>query len=143
MKDQKLYDFIKSEKYAVVSSANRAGQPESALVAFSENKKLEIIFATNKDSRKVKNILLNPNVSVVIGLGGEHLTTLQIEGTARLVNLEDAGEYSKNHYQKHPILSQHKDDPGACFVAITPVWVRYTNYSTMPVEIFEDHLDDY
>ncbi len=143
MKDQKLYDFIKSEKYAVVSSSNSASQPESALVAFSENEKLEIILATNKDSRKVKNILLNPNVSVVIGLGGDHLTTIQLEGTARIVNLEDAGEYAKNHYEKHPILLQHKDDPGECFVVINPVWVRYTNYSTLPVEIFEDHLDDY
>lgn len=143
MKDQKLYDFIKTEKYAVVSSTNRAGQPESALVAFSENEKLELVFATSKNSRKIKNILLNPNVSIVIGLGDEHLTTVQFEGVARVINMENAGEYAEGHYAKHPILLQRKDDPEECFVVINPTWARYTNYSTLPVEIYEDHFDDY
>lgn len=143
MEDQKLYDFIKSQKYAVVSSTNRAGQPESALVAFSENAKLELVFITSKNSRKVKNILLNPNVSVVIGLGDEHLTTVQLEGVARIINLKNAGEYATDHYAKHPILLHHKDDPEECFVVISPVWMRYTNYSTLPAEIYEDHFDAY
>ena len=143
MEDQKLYDFFKSEKYAVVSSVNKAGHPESALVAFSENEKLEIVFATSKNSRKVKNILLSPNVSVVIGLGDEHLTSVQLEGVARVVSLKSAGDYAKTHYDKHPVLLQHKDEIGECFVVITPVWIRYTNYSVLPVEIFEEHIDAY
>ncbi len=143
MEDQKLYDFIKSEKYAVVSSTNRAGQPESALVAFSESQKPELVFVTNKNSRKIKNILLNPNVSIVIGLGDEHLTTVQFEGVARVVKMESAGEYAEGHYAKHPILLQHKDDLDECFVVISPVWARYTNYSTLPVEVYEEHFDAY
>lgn len=124
-----------------MSSANRANQSESALVAFSETEKLEIIFATNKNSRKVKNILLNPNVSVVIGLGDDRLTSIQIEGVARVINLKNAGEYAKIHYAKHPILLEHKDDPGECFIVINPLWARYTNYGSLPVEIFEEHFD--
>lgn len=143
MKDDKLYNFIKSEKYAVISSVNRAGQPESALVAFSETEKLELIFATSKNSRKVKNILLNPNISIVIGFGDERLTSLQYEGVARVLNLANAGEYADTHYTKHPISLQHKDEPGECFIVINPTWVRYTNYSTLPVEVLEDHFDAY
>ncbi len=140
MKTEKIYNFIKNEKYAVISTVNEASQPESALVAFSETENLEIIFATSDKTRKLQNILLNPNVSVVIGWDPDELTTVQYEGTARVLPMEMAGEYADIHYNKQPGSRDHIDKPGECFVVITPVWTRFTDYGSHPEEIFEEHF---
>ncbi len=141
MQAERIYNFIKNEKYAVISSVNEAGQPESALVAFSETENLEIIFATGDTTRKVQNILLNPNVSVVIGFDEEELTSVQYEGTARVLPMEVADEYAAIHYEKQPGSREHKDKLGECFVVITPVWARFTDYGSHPGEIFEVHFN--
>jgi general stress protein 26 len=139
MNKDKIYQFIKSEKYAVISSINNASHPESALVAFSEKEELEIIFASNDSSRKIQNILLNPNVSLVIGFGKDHLTSVQIEGTARILKLEDAEEYVELHTQKQPEFKELIHNEGECVVVLTPFWARYTNYSSKTPEIFEEY----
>lgn len=141
MQAERIYDFIKNEKYAVISSVNEAGQPESALVAFSETENLEIIIATGDTTRKVQNILLNPDVSIVIGFDGEELTSVQYEGTARVLPMEVADEYAAIHYEKHPILRKQKDKPGECFIAITPVWARFTDFGSHPEDIFEVYFN--
>lgn len=141
MQEERIYNFIKNEKYAVISSVNEAGQPESALVAFSETENLEIIIATGDTTRKVQNILLNPDVSVVIGFDEEELTSVQYEGTARVLPMEVAGDYAEIHYEKQPGSREHKDKPGECFIVITPVWARFTDYGGHPGEIFEVHFN--
>lgn len=140
MHTERIYNFIKNEKYAVISSVNEAGQPESALVAFSETENLEIIIATGDTTRKVQNILLNPDVSIVIGWDEEELTTVQYEGTARVMPMEVAGEYANIHYEKQPGSRAHKDKPGECLIVVAPVWARFTDYGNHPEEIFEVHF---
>lgn len=139
MNKDKIYQFIKSEKYAVISSINNASHPESALVAFSEKEDLEIVLASNQNSRKIQNILLNPNVSLVIGFGEDHLTSVQIEGTARVLQLEDAEEYVELHTQKRPEFKEFKKTEGECMVVVTPFWARYTSYASKPAEVFEEY----
>ncbi len=140
MSAERIYNFIKSQSYAVISTVNEASQSESALVAFSETENLEIIFATGDQTRKIENILLNPNVSIVIGWDPEELTTVQYEGTARVLPMEMAGEYANIHYAKQPGSREHKDKPGECFVVVSPVWARYTDFGSHPEEIFEEHF---
>ena len=137
----KILDFIRREKYAVISSVNQAGQSESALIAFSETESYEIIFMTNEKTRKIQNILLNPNVSIVVGFDPEVLTSIQMEGVARVLLLESAGEYADIHYQKQPGSLAHKKTPGECIVVINLLWARYTNYSPKQTEVFEEHFD--
>ncbi len=138
---EKVLAFIEDEVYAVVSSSNRAGQPESALVGFSHTDNFEIVLATNQNTRKVQNILLNPNVSLVIGLGGEKYTSVQLEGIARVLPADQASEYAQDHYKKIPSAKKHMNVEGECFVVVIPSWARYTNYSVSPEEILEDYLD--
>lgn len=139
MSKEKIIKFIKSEKYAVISSINNASHPESALVAFSEKDNFEIIFASNEKSRKVQNILLNPNISMVIGLGKDHMTSVQIEGTARVLKLDEAEEYIDLHTKKHPEFKELIKTPGECIIVVSPFWVRYTDVSNQPPEIFEEY----
>lgn len=141
MLKEKIYDFIKNETYAVVSTTNRAGHPESALVGFSQTESLEIVFATQDKTRKIENILHNPNVAIAIGPGDKKYTGIQIEGSARVVRVEDADEYADAHYKKIPSARPHKEDEGECFVIVTPSWARYTDVGSKPEEVIEDYLD--
>jgi len=59
LKKKKILDFLKIRKLAVIATTNPLGLPESALAAFAETEKLEIIFASFKDKRKNKNISFN------------------------------------------------------------------------------------
>lgn len=140
MKD-KILDYIKDEKFAVISSINEASQPESALVAFSETDSLELLFMTNQNTRKISNILLNPNVAVVIGFGSEKLISIQIEGVARVISLDAAGEYADIHYSKQSGSKEHANIPGECIVVITCLWARYTNYKSKPSEVREEYFE--
>ena len=67
MDKQFIRDFMHNHQYCVVSTVDSQGKPESALVAFSENDVLELIFGTAANSRKYKNLLQNPAISVVNG----------------------------------------------------------------------------
>ena len=71
MTKQFLYNFIHQHKLAVISTLSEDNKPEAALVGFAVSKDLEIVFDTVKTSRKYQNLLLGPNVAVVIGWDNE------------------------------------------------------------------------
>lgn len=137
----KIADFTERQPYCVVSTVNQASQPESALVAFSQTGQLELIFATNQHSRKCQNLQHNPNVAIVIGWDEDDLTTVQYEGVARIVMADQAAEYAEIHYAKQPGSLKHKNESEQCFVVVTPVWVRMTDYGMSPEEVIEEHFD--
>ncbi len=141
MQKDKIYELIKSNYFAVVSTVNRAGQPESALVGISQTESPELIFVTNVKTRKYENLQNNSNISLVIGGSDDSLQTLQIEGVARLILAKDVGEYSDIHYHKIPSARKHLHVEGEVFVIVTPLWARYTSYKESKPEIFEVDFD--
>ena len=143
MSEQQLSEikkFIAKELYCVVSTVSDVSKPQSALVAFSETDELEIVFATAEYTRKVINIQQNNNISVVIGLSGS--VSIQCDGIARVIALDEAGEYAQNHYRKQPGSKDYLNRPGECFVVVKPNWVRYTDISSHPETVFEITLND-
>ncbi len=140
MQKDKIFDLVRFNIYAVVSTINKASQPESALVGISHNSKHELIFATSSNTRKVENIRNNPNVSLVIGGSDGSLQSVQIEGVARVLNHKDAKNYAETHYQKIPSAREHQFTPGECFVVVTPLWARYTSYLSPIPEVFVEHF---
>lgn len=141
MPKERIFELIKSNVYAVVSTSNRAGHPESALVGVSETENYELVFATNDNTRKIENIRNNPNVAIVIGGADGSLKSVQIEGVARIIAAEDALDYAENHYKKIPSAKDHFKDKGECFIVITPLWARYTSFDSKSPDIFEEHFD--
>ena len=55
----KILDFIKKEKLCVLSTINNKGWPQPAVIEFSADEKLELIFDTFANARKVKNLAKN------------------------------------------------------------------------------------
>lgn len=66
MTNEELIQYISARQFAVIATIGE-GYPESACIEFG-NDALTLIFDTNRDSRKFKNLQKSPKVSLVIGL---------------------------------------------------------------------------
>ncbi len=88
-KKSKVLEFIRNKHLMVISSTTVNNFSQSALVAFSENNELEIIFGTFCTTRKYKNIKHQSKVSLVIGWNEEKKITVQYEGKAHELEGEE------------------------------------------------------
>lgn len=135
--NKKINDFICQEPLAVISTFNGVSTC-SALIAFAQNSKLELYIMTFSDSRKYANLQENPYVSVVIGFG---YLTIQYEGAAFLLDNNANQEALRAFSLKTtPCSSDFLNDSRARFFKIKPKWIRYSDYTIFPAEIFEKNF---
>jgi general stress protein 26 len=133
---QTILDFMHGYDLCVFSTANAQGNPESALVGFSENDTFELLVGTTTSSRKYANIETNPSVSIVIGWNEG--ICIQYEGISRVLQQgEELDSYPKNHFAKLPSAKRFKDNPEQHYIIIEPRWLRYTDTNPSPQLIAE------
>ncbi|MBI2580110.1 MAG: pyridoxamine 5'-phosphate oxidase family protein [Candidatus Aenigmarchaeota archaeon] len=132
-----IMDFIRKNDLAVVSTVNADGLPESAVVAYSETDKMEIIFGSFCTSRKNTNIKRNPCVAIVIGWNRDDMITVQYEGEAIEIPAGDSGRFKKMHLAKIPDSARYLDHPDERLFLVRPRWIRYSDLKKVPEEIFE------
>ena len=124
-----------SEKHGVVSRIGKNGESRSAVVGFTAtplgDNGFEIIIGTEKQSRKVQDITANDRVSFVI-FKEEERRTLQVEGTAKLVEPMDLGDYRQMVIDKNPAVAKIIDAPSRVYIVIYPSWIKYTDVSVYP-----------
>ena len=80
MTRSELYEFLRKNRLAVVSTVNPAS-PQAAVVGIAVTETLDVIFDTLSTSRKFANLRADPRVALVVWDGAE---TVQYEGTAGL-----------------------------------------------------------
>jgi general stress protein 26 len=131
----KILNFIKAQKICVLSTLSPDGKPESAVIEFGETDNLEIIFDTVETYRKYKNLSNNSNVAVVIGWDKD--ITVQYEGKAIELVGDDAKEYKELFWKKNPKAQKWENYPGIKFFKIIPKWIKYSDLSKNPWEVFE------
>ncbi len=134
---EKILNFIASQYLAVISTINKFNMPESAVVAFSQTPNLEIILGTFSTSRKYRNIENNNKVSLVIGWDENEKTTVQYEGKAHELIGEEMERLSRNHIEKNPGSKRYHFNLDQRYIKIAPSWIRYSDFSKKPEEIFE------
>lgn len=132
-----IREFLASQTLGVVSTVNGKGDPESALVAFSETPELSIVFGTSNMSRKFANITANPHVSFVIATDEREV---QFEGVAHETKDEELNFSRALHLAKNPSSKKYADRDDQRFFIVTPTWLRNTDYSTDPDTIEEVHF---
>jgi len=126
-----LYRFLREQKLAVVSSLSANGAVESALVGIAVTGDLEIIFDTEKSSRKYRNILSHPAIAVVIGWENE--TTVQYEGIATELAGEEAAAFREIYFAAFPGGRERFEKwPGLVHLLVRPKWIRYSNFNSPP-----------
>ena len=137
----KIVQILDENEFGVVATNSISNKsPESAVVAISHTPDLKLIFGTFKQSRKYTNIISNPHLSVVIGWDNNKKQTMQIEGIAELVALEKRTEIENIHCAKNPSSEKFRNNLNQQYFLITPKWIRYSNFSTNPQEIWELEL---
>ena len=53
---EEVFDIAKSKRYLVVSTVNKSGAPEAALMGFALTQAKEVVFDTLSTSRKAVNL---------------------------------------------------------------------------------------
>ncbi len=136
IQEQKVLEFLESNRVGVLSVLLKDGSPHGATVHFShQNNPAKFFFLTDRTYRKCEALLEGGLVraSFVIGFSEEEMKTLQLDGTVRIVSDgEELAALKKIHFQKIPTAKEHENDPDSVFLEFTPTWWRYTDYNTKP-----------
>jgi pyridoxine/pyridoxamine 5'-phosphate oxidase len=133
--NESFYTFLSERSLTVISTISTDNNPEAAVIGFGQTKDLEIVFGTDNSSRKYKNLLTNPKVAFVIGW--EKTETVQYEGTARELSVEELSVVCDNYWKKNPHAEAHHKNPGQRYFIVTPTYIRYTNIGIKPWDIKE------
>jgi|SRR3989339_1226739 len=134
---QTVLEFIKKQSLAVLSTVTPSHKSESAVMAIAVTDTWEVLMSTEPTTRKVANIKTNPHTSLIIG--GLESPSVQLDGQASLFSGPQAEAI------KHLILTIHPDtapylSPTTVYIKFVPTWLRYSDYSQNPPQIFETEL---
>lgn len=129
-----VFELLSEQKHAVISTVNSKGNPESAMVGFAQNKDLELIFGTDKTTRKAQNLKFSNNVSVVINGDSK---CVQYEGEAQLISGNELEKFLKIFFEKIPGLSKYAILENQIYYKITPNWIRFIDHNFSPGKISE------
>lgn len=113
---QLLKEVLITQYFAVLNSLGE-GQPYSNLVSFAITDDLKpLIFVTNRNTRKYRNIKENNNISLLIDNRTNQpsdvtkATAITVIGTAR-EELDNKSSFQAIFLAKHPQLQQFIDNP--------------------------------
>lgn len=138
MNKSEAIKFIKNQKLAVIATVSNAGQPESAVIAFAVTEQLELVFATDPNSRKAANIQANPRVALTIGW--DERETIQCEGEAEKLSDDQAEDYKETYFAKNPFARNSDSFIGLQYFVVKPDWARYTDINSHPWRVEQVEL---
>ncbi len=131
-----LYDFIRQHKFGVLSTISPENTPQSAYLGIAVTPDLKIIFDTVTDSRKYGNILLNPNISFVIGWDNER--TVQYEGLAKIPEKNELQGLLQTYFKAFPDGVFRKENwKNITYICVEPKWIRYSDFNDTTLTIEE------
>jgi general stress protein 26 len=115
---------INKQSFATLATVSSANRPHVAGVIYSPID-MTLYVATERDSRKARNIADNPNVAVCIPARRVPIgppSTLQFQATAEILPLDDSEMRKLHEAGRLKTITSHGelDDPANCFVRITP-----------------------
>lgn len=131
----KIKTLLNETLLCTISTISPEGMPQAAVVGFSEDSDGSIVIGTPDDSRKIRNILKNPYVALVIGWDAN--ITVQYEGLAHIAAGTERDRYQAIHITKHPKNIKFVDYPNQSYIVVVPTWIRYTDASVQPRQIEE------
>jgi nitroimidazol reductase NimA-like FMN-containing flavoprotein (pyridoxamine 5'-phosphate oxidase superfamily) len=131
IKDE-IEEYLTKRKFLTLGTSSKKGMPLTHPVAYV-NIGHDVYFSTNKDTRKIKNILENPNVAYAIYDPTDHLDEirlLQMEGKAsRIVDKKEYNDILKMLRSKFPYSKDIPVDSDSYIIKITPKSGFYSDYN--------------
>lgn len=129
---QKIDSVLNANDFGVIATNSGGGAPESAVISISKTPEGAIVFCSSDALRKNHNIEKDARVSFVTGWDGAIRQTVQIEGTARLLEGADRDVVEDAHCAIHKGFEKHKGNPHQQYFIIEPRWIRYADLSANP-----------
>ena len=130
-----IYAFMTRFRFGVISSTSSNGTPQSALVGIAVTQDLEIIFDTEKSSRKYPNLIERPTCSFVVGWGGEQ--TVQFEGIAIEPEGTELERVQEAYFAVWPDGPARILWPNIAYFVVQPRWIRFSDFDQIPPLIVE------
>lgn len=123
--------FLQKHKTCVLGTLAADGEPQGATMTYICDDDFNFYFVTRKESRKHRNLLADPRVSIVVGVDPEAPGTAQAQGKAEVLN---EPHFMIHYFEKIVDISAPEWWPlfaleGMDFVffKVTPTWLRWLN----------------
>ena len=136
MSDKKvLLPIFKNNDLCILSTADKSGKSESAVMAYTLKDDFTLLMNSEASTRKVQNLLVNNQISVVVG-GLEGDPSIQIDGVAKVLEGEQAQQAKDYMLSVNPELKNYFSETGR-FIMIIPTWFRLSDFTVNPPSIIE------
>ncbi len=135
---QEIFDFIKDQKLAVISTVDENSVPESAIVEFGEYGEFNLVIDTFTHSRKYQNLIKNSEAAFVIGWDDD--ITIQINATTHLLEGEELNQAKESYFAKNPRAKKWDNREEVAYFGFMPKWIRYSDVGMDPWHIEEFEL---
>ncbi len=128
----KISEYLANHYYLNLATISPQGRPMAHTMAYvSENEM--VYLATNKNTRKVQNIMQNPHVAFTVDEDDPDwfdMQALQVEGRASIVSDEkELREVGEILAAKFPVIADLPPDPDTVMIKIEPEVIYYLDYS--------------
>jgi hypothetical protein len=133
-----LLAFLRSHRYAVEASVDRAAGVQAAVVGIAVADNFEIVFDTVESSRKAQNLAVDPRIALVIGgmTDGDE-RTIQYQGVAERLQSTDKRVVEELYFRVFPDGRDRLSWKGILHLRVRPKWLRYSDFRTSPPQIAE------
>ena len=130
-----LIAFIRRHRLAVVASTAPSGGPQAAVVGIAVTDRLELVFDTQGDTNKARNLRRDRRAAVVIGWDEEQ--TLQLEGAADEPSGEALARLQGSYFQAFPDGPARLAWPGITYFRVRPTWARFSDFRATSARVVE------
>lgn len=121
-----LLDFVRTRHRATLVTHKRNGAPQLSLVTCGVGENGDVLISTYPQRAKVANIRRNPLVSLLIQSDDWNDAYVQLDGTARVIDLPDSVEPLVEYFRcisgEHPDWDEYRQamrDQGKSLIAVT------------------------
>lgn len=129
--------FVATQQLAVVATLGPDGAPQAALVGIALTNRFELVFDSVDSSRKIGNLRRDQRASAVIGGTMQDERTVQVDGIADEPTGDEAERIRDAYFRVWPDGRDRANWAGLTHVRITPLWLRFSDWTTAPVIVTE------
>lgn len=128
----KIHEYLSNHYYLNLATVSSQGRPMAHTMAYVSEGAV-VYIATNKNTRKVQNIMQNPYVAYTVDEDDPDwfdMQALQIEGKASIITDEkELREIGEILAAKFPVAADMPPDPDSIMIKVEPEVIYYLDYS--------------
>ncbi len=128
----KINQYLANHYYLNLATVSPQGSPMAHTLAYV-SKDSVVYLATNKNTRKVQNIMQNANVAYTVDEDDPdwfNMQALQVEGKASIIiDEKELREFGEIMVAKFPVVADMPPDPDTVMIKIEPKVIYYLDYN--------------